>query len=65
MWLKSLAVFVLLQREMTLESPLLIPMYILELWCSVASVHQIDLFPLLIFDSVDCPFAILRGQTYQ
>lgn len=36
-----------------------------ELWCSVASVHQIDLFPLLIFDSVDRPFAILRGQTYQ
>lgn len=35
-----------------------------ELWCSVASVHQIDLFPLLIFDSVNCPFAILRGQTY-
>lgn len=37
MWLKSLAVFVLLQREMTLESPLLgilIPMYILN--CSVA-----------------------------
>lgn len=36
-----------------------------ELWCSVASVHQIYLFPLLIFDSVDCPFAILRGQTFQ
>lgn len=30
----SLAVFVLLQREMTLGSPLLIPMYILN--CGVA-----------------------------
>lgn len=50
----SLAVFVLLQREMTLRSPAHTDVHP-ELWCSVGLVHQTDLFPVLIFDSVDCP----------